>query len=121
MDARPGRGAAGPGAVRGAAGPLALEALLLEDLERERLRLREDPRALARPLAIVVPSHSLRLHLAAVCVRASGGALLGVRVATLHELALEVLERAGRPVPRGSSLFAALVRRRAADEPALEK
>ncbi len=107
--------------LRVAHGPLAVEALLVADLlEHARARC-GDPRALARTLTIVVPSESLRLHLAARLVAASGRALAGVRVTTLHGLAARVLELAGEPPPRGAPWFAILARRLARRESALAR
>ena len=48
-------------------GPLALEALLLADLRAERDRA--DPRLLARPLVIVVPSRRMRYNVARLIPR----------------------------------------------------
>jgi hypothetical protein len=107
--------------LRVAHGPLAVEALLLADvIERSRTAAR-DPAALARTLTIVVPSESLRLHLAARLVEARRGALAGVSVTTLHGVAARVLDRAGAAPARGAAWFAILVRRFARAESALAR
>lgn len=77
---------------------------------------------LARPVRIVVPSRSLRDHLAAAIVRRHGRAVAGVVVQTLRALALEILERTGSARPlRGSALFDVLVRRMAREEASLHQ
>ncbi len=109
-----------------AAGPRAAEARLLDEVVRaarareERLRA-GDLTALRRPLRVVVPSQSLRRHVAARLVAHAGGSLLGVQVQTHVALALETLSRAGVAAPRGSALVPVLVRRHAAAEPVLAR
>src|SRR5262249_10889643 len=49
----------------------------------------------------------------------TSAAWVGVTVQTLHGLAAEVLERTGRPAPRGGLLFGTLVEREARREPLL--
>jgi len=104
--------------IRLAHGPRAVEAALLEELSAAAREARERPERLGLPLRVVVPSTSLRLHLSARLV-AAGGAVAGVRVQTLHGLALEILERAGGPPPPQDLLFPALVRQVAARDPLL--
>ncbi|MCL4685465.1 PD-(D/E)XK nuclease family protein [Myxococcota bacterium] len=109
-----------------ATGPRAAEAQLLEEVARaaragEAALRRGELAALRRPLRIVVPSQSLRRHVAARLVAHAGGSLLGVQVQTHVALALEALGRAGLAVPRGSALVPVLVRRHAAEEPALAR
>ena len=70
------------------------EALVLAAVGEHAAAVREDPRLLASPLRIVVPSRSLREHLAASIVRALGHAAAGVVIQTLRNLAHEVLRRA---------------------------
>ncbi len=126
-----GPGAAHPDApptVLIAGGAMAAEEALLARLEDLAAVARRDPRLLALPVRVVVPSRSLRRHLAARLVRrspppaavqpgaAGAGALAGVTVQTAYGLACEVLERAGRPAPRGALLFATLVEREARRE-----
>jgi len=108
------------GQIRLGRGPRAVEAALLEEVEACQRDLRGDPALLSQPLRIVVPSKSLRQHLAAALVAHVGGGLLGVRVQTLHSLALEILERAGEPLPTSSLLASILVRDFAREEPVLQ-
>jgi hypothetical protein len=110
-----------PGRVLIAAGSLAAEALLMERLDSLLSEARSDPSLLARPVRIVVPSRSLRLHLGAEIVRRRGRAAAGVAIQTLFGLAAEVLERAGEPLPRGAFLFDVLAQRAARAEPALRR
>lgn len=109
-----------------APGPRAAEARLLDEVVRaargREAQLRTgDLAALRRPLRVVVPSQSLRRHVAARLVASGGGSLLGVQVQTHVALALEALARAGLPAPRGSALVPVLVRRHAAREPVLAR
>ncbi|HEV2855354.1 MAG TPA: PD-(D/E)XK nuclease family protein [Thermoanaerobaculia bacterium] len=104
-----------------ASGPLAAEALLLEHLDSLLAEIRRDPSRLARPVRIVVPSRSLRLHLSAALVRRRGRSAAGVSIQTLFGLASEVLERAGEVVPRGTRLFEVLAQRAARAEPVLRR
>ncbi len=109
-----------------AAGPRAAEARVLDEVVRaargreEQLRAGELA-ALRRPLRVVVPSQSLRRHVAARLVAHAGGSLLGVQVQTHVALALEALARAGLAAPPGSALVPVLVRRHAAAEPVLAR
>jgi hypothetical protein len=73
--------------------------------------------ALARPVRVIVPSGSLRLHVAAAVARRRGRAAAGLVVQTLYAAAMEVLERAD-VAPRvagagGDLAFEVLVRRAA--------
>lgn len=70
---------------------------------------------LGSPLRVVVPSASLRRHVAARLV-AELGATAGVIVQTAYGAALEVLERAGEQAPCGDPVFELLVRREVASE-----
>lgn len=105
--------------VRTARGALAAERSLLEELAALSAEARRDPRLLAKPVRIVVPSRSLRLHLTRRLVTGRGRSLAGVTVQTLHALALEILERSGEPAPRGGPLLDVLVQRFARKEPVL--
>ena len=107
----------GPPPVLRARGSRALEARALRDLEPWLAR--REPSGLARPLRIAVASGGLRAHWSRRLV-ARFGSLAGVRVQTLHALAVEILEREGRG-PAGELLFPLLVRRRARVEPALRE
>ncbi|HEX6202521.1 MAG TPA: PD-(D/E)XK nuclease family protein [Thermoanaerobaculia bacterium] len=79
--------------------------------------------ALGRPVRVIVPSRSLRLHLAAAVARRRGRAAAGLVVQTLYAAAMEVLERAD-VAPRvsgagGDLAFEVLVRRAARRQRAL--
>jgi len=109
------------GRILVAHGPRAAEALLLERLDALVAEARRDPSLLGRPVRIVVPSRSLRLHVAAALVRRRGRSVAGVSVQTLFGLASEILERAGETVPRGGILLDLFAQRAARDEPSLRR
>lgn len=109
------------GGVLIASGALAAEALLLERLDSLLAEARRDPALLARPVRIVVPSRSLRLHLATALVRRRGRSVAGLSIQTLFGLASEILERAGEAAPRGSRLFDVLAQRAARAEASLRR
>jgi hypothetical protein len=113
------RGDASARAVRVGSGALAVESLLLDDLEVRIQAQRGDPARLARPIRVVVPSRSLREHLSSALLRRIGRAVAGLKIQTLHALAREVAETAGHPAPSGDALLAILVRRAARREGAL--
>lgn len=92
-----------------AAGARAAESVLMDAVGEHVAASRSDPRVLARPVRIVVPSQSLRQHVSAALVRRFG-AVAGVQVQTLRSLALEVLERAGAPMRAGDRIVPLLVR-----------
>jgi hypothetical protein len=100
-----------------AQGPRAAEALLLDAIAREADAARADVRLLARPVRVIVPSRSLREHVAAKLVARHGG-LAGVVVQTLRGLCHELLRGEPEP-PRGGDLLAPIVIRRAAAQSAL--
>lgn len=100
------------------AGARAVEAILCGEVAALHGAGLGEPRDLARPVLIVVPSHSLRLHVSSLLVCRVGGALLGVRVQTLDALARSLAEEAGAPGPP-RALLPLLVRRYARAEPAL--
>ena len=81
-----------------------------------RLPCRED---LALPIRVIVPSRSLRLHLAESLVRHLGRAVAGVQIQTLHGAAMEILERCGEKPSTSSHLFDVIVERLAREEPGL--
>src|SRR5258707_12133410 len=110
-----------PGRVLIAQGARAAERTLLERLDSLLEETRKDPALLARPVRIVVPSRSLRLHLSSAIVRRRGRSAAGVILQTLFGLAAEVVERAGESVPRGAPLFEAFAQRAARAEPALRR
>lgn len=99
-------------------GARATDAAVLEDLEARIEELRDRPSRLARPVRVVVPSRSLRLHLTTRLARRRR-AVAGVVIQTHFAAALEILERAELPVPRGRFLFEPLPRRFARDESSL--
>jgi len=100
-----------------ARGPRATEDLLLARVEALCKAAREDPRQLAQPVRVVVPSGALRKHVAARL--AAERAVAGVAVQTLHALAIEVAERAALEVPAGDPLVDLLARRLAPEERSL--
>lgn len=106
-----------PGRVLIVRGALAAEALILDRVAGLAAETRRDPALLARPVRVVVPSRSLRGHVAAALARSRS--LAGVMVQTLHGLAFEILERAGETPPRGRLLAEVLAERHAAAEPQL--
>jgi hypothetical protein len=103
-----------------AAGARATEERIFADLGALLPSSAADVGLLAKPIVVVVPSRSLRLHLAARLVAVRGRAVAGVEIVTLHSLAARVVSRHGaephRPGPR---LLPVLVGRFAACEPAL--
>jgi len=116
-DTRPTRDA-GP-SLRIIAGARATEQALLDEVARQVGAARRDPSLLATPVRVVVPSRTLREHVARRLVERFGGAVLGVAVQTLHGLARDVLERSGARVALADDLAPVLVRREARAEPAL--
>ena len=105
-----------------ACGVRAAEAFLLAELRRLHDAACADLARLARPVRVVVPSRSLRDHLAARLVSELGG-VAGIQIQTLHTLASEVLERArsGEITRGGEALVPVLVQRFATAEPALSE
>ena len=94
-------------------GPVAVEALLLAELDRLLTAAEREPGLLARPVVVVVPSNSLRDHLATRIVRHRGRAAAGVQPVTLFHLARDILGRCGVETRESDALFEVLVRRRA--------
>ena len=111
--------------VRVAPGARASEAALLQEVDALLPPGRLDPVLLRRPVRVVVPERSLRIHLSAALARhraaTAGRALVGLSLHTLHALALEVLDRAGVSPPGSASAFDVLVRRFAREEPELAR
>lgn len=101
-----------------ARGARAVETVVLDGLRALAEEARRDPALLARPVVVVVPSRSLRLHLSARLV-AARGAVAGVEIVTLHKLAHDILAAADEPERRGAPLFPVLVQRAARRELAL--
>ena len=94
-------------------GPREVEQIVLATVDNDREQLRVDPSLLLRPLRIVVPSRSLRQHLATRLVEHCGGAAAGVSIQTLYGLALEVLESGNESV-RVAALLLPILGREAA-------
>jgi RecB family exonuclease len=115
-------GADGKGGVRFVRGARRAEACLRAEVERLRWQSAADVALLARPVRIVVPSRSLRAHLAVSLARepdGAPGALAGFALQTLASLARDVLRRCGEPTRAGDLLFPVVVREEARREPAL--
>ncbi len=114
-------GGDGPFPIRVARGARAVEAELMAEiavLVDESVR---DPRLLRHPVRVVVPSRSLRAHLAAAVMRHFGRAVAGVSVQTLHAVALEIVENRRGVMPQGEALYPILVYRHAREEPAFRE
>lgn len=110
------------GRIDVAAGARATEAQLLAILRELASESRADPALLARPVRVVVPSRSLRLHVAERIAHELG-AVTGLEVQTLFGAAVAILDRAAGPLAHqggGDALVDVLVRRRAAEERALK-
>ncbi len=78
-------------------------------------------RDLAEPLRVLVPSSTLRVHLAARFMESRQRPALGVKFQTLHGFTLELLHHCGETVPPGHLLFDCLVERMAREEPDLSQ
>jgi RecB family exonuclease len=102
-----------------ARGARAAEEALLREVDGLSEEARVDPTLLAQPVWVVVPSRSLRDHLAERLVAHAGRSLAGVAVVHLHGLAFEILRRAAESTPGGAGAFAVISRRLAREEPAL--
>ncbi len=100
-------------------GVRATEDLLCAEVMRLCDEAERDWSLLAQPVRVVVPSRSLREHLAGALVRRRGRALAGVEVQTLHSVALDVLAEAGDPRTRADTLLPIMVRQFSRAEPAL--
>ena len=96
-----------------AAGARATEARLLADLDALLPSSSSDAALLGKPVVVVVPSRTLRLHLSARLVTAHARAVAGVRIVTLYGLALEILDRAGAARLAGGNVLPVLVSRAA--------
>jgi hypothetical protein len=92
---------------------------LLGEVARLVEEARRVPSLLARPVRIVVPSRSLREHVAGRIVAELGHAVAGVEVSSLRGLAFDLLRRAGGSAPGGDALFPIVVRQQARLEPVL--
>jgi len=110
-----------PGSFRFGRGPRHTEALLLAALDELAPAAASDLDRLASPVVVVVPSNSLRDHLAARVVAHRGRAVAGLRLVTLYHLAGDILARSGGEARESDALFEVLVRRRAQAEAALRE
>ena len=111
----------GPHPIRVGRGARQVEAALLAALVDAADAGRRDPALLALPIRVIVPSHSLRRHLAAALMRRTGRAIAGLTIQTLNAVALEIVERDAAVDPSGDALFPILVRRYAREERALRE
>lgn len=100
-----------------ARGAQAAEAALLAAVRKQVDAARAEPRLLATPIYVVVPSRELRDHLAIRLAHAS--ATLGVEVLSLHALALRLHRDAGAQPESRSALVEILARRAAEQQPEL--
>lgn len=107
--------------IRVGRGARQVEAALLAALVDAADAGRRDPALLALPIRVIVPSHSLRRHLAAALMRRTGRAIAGLTIQTLNGVALEIVERDAAVDPSGDALFPILVRRYAREERALRE
>jgi hypothetical protein len=107
--------------IRVGRGAQQVEAALLAELVGAAEAGRRDPSLLALPVRVIVPSHSLRVHLAAALMRRTGRAIAGLTIQTLNGVALEIAERDAAIDPSGDALFPILVRRYAREERALRE
>ena len=105
--------------ARVGSGPRATEKLLLEDLddliEEHGLSL------LKRPLYLILPSRSRRLHLQRRILRHRKRGVAGVIFQTHHGLAAQLVQKAGLTGDSGTDLLGLFARRFAAEEPALSR
>ncbi len=112
-----------PGAPRlvVAAGARATEARLLADIGALLPASDAEVGLLSNPVIVVVPSRSLRVHLAARLVAVRDRAVAGVELATLHGLASGIVARCEAERETGRLLLPVLVSRFARREPALRE
>ena len=118
MTGDPGARSGGP-RLRVGRGAIAVEELLLADLGSLLASSTAEIGWLTEPVVVVVPSQSLRLHVAARLVERRGRAVTGLEVVTLHALASGILVRRGERPPAAAPLLPVLVRRFARRERAL--
>ena len=111
-------GARSAGEVLLLPGPRRAEARLLSDLAALAEAARADPACLARPVRVVVPSNSLREHLAARLVARLGRPVAGVAIQTLFGVSCGILERSGEVPSTPRLALPVWVRRFAQREPA---
>ncbi|NNL87194.1 MAG: hypothetical protein HKP27_16140, partial [Myxococcales bacterium] len=92
------------------AGPRSAEAELIRAIQRDREALRRAPSQSVKPLRVIVPSRSLRIHVTAR-IADRCGSVLGVRVQSLSALVEELLAGDEDARRDGEFLFPLLVRR----------
>jgi hypothetical protein len=92
-------------------GPRGTEDLLLADLDRALAEATSDPRLLATPILVVVPSRSLRLHLATRIVQRHARGVAGLKITTLYGAACAILERVAGGPGVGAALVPVLAQR----------
>lgn len=102
-----------------ARGAQAAESALLEAVREQVEAARREPKKLAQPVYVVVPSRELRDHLAIRLAHAS--ATLGVEVLSLHALALRLHRDAGAQPESRSALVEVFARRAAELQPELRE
>jgi hypothetical protein len=105
-----------PSRILIAPGARKAEEFLMEEVRKWTEKAKGDLASLGRPLRIVVPSRSLRDHVAATLVSHIAKGLAGVKIQTLYGLASEILQRAGKSAPRESAIVEILIRRAAEEE-----
>jgi RecB family exonuclease len=118
VSAGQGSGHAAPRIIVGR-GARATEELVLADLETLLPGAPGELDVLEAPVVVVVPSRSLRLHLAWRLVQRRGRPVAGVEIRTLHGLAAGIVARCEGPRRAGARLLPVLVGRFARREPAL--
>jgi hypothetical protein len=107
--------------VRVGRGARATEELLLSDLDALLPSSVSDLGLLARSVTVVVPSRSLRVHLAERLVERRARAVAGVAIVTLHGLAADVVGRCEVRHTSGARLLPVFVARFAKREPSLAR
>jgi len=100
-------------------GPRATEEFLRAEIDRRLAEAEGDPALLARPVRVVVPSRSLRLHLGSAIARHRRRSAAALLVQTHFHLALEVIERAGEPLRSGRWLADVIPERKAREQSSL--
>lgn len=109
------------GRVLVCSGAMMAERVVLARLRELHQQGVADPRLLARPVIVAVPSADLRLQLIQRVTEHLGGACVGLTVLTLRGLVAHILSRTGGPVDAEDSWFEILARRCAAMEAPLRQ
>jgi hypothetical protein len=97
-------------------GARAVEAALLEALEDALCHLQRRPWGRLRPVRVIVPSRSLRVHIIGKILQRLQRPIIAIKVQTLHGFALEVLEQAGIRPELGWEILKVLIKREAKKE-----